>query len=202
MASITPKPTTELEAVNAMLRGIGESPVSTLSGSSVNVDVASARKLLLEISKEVQEEGWHFNTQEEYALSANQDGEFVLPANTCKVDATNRGRNVTFRAGKLYDLENHTYTFTETSMDVDIVFYLPFDELPAVVRTYIKIRAVRQFQDTHQGDDQLHIYNERDEIRARARMMAEEGDSADHNIFDEPNLAFTTRRHSPRRYNF
>lgn len=202
MASITPKPTTELEAVNAMLRGIGESPVSTLSGSSVNVDVANAKKLLLETSKEIQEEGWHFNTQEEYPLSANADKEFVLPTNTAKVDATSRGRNVTFRAGKLYDLENHTYTFTETSMDVDIVFYLPFDELPPAMRTYIKIRCVRQFQDKNQGDDSVHEYDQRDEILARSRMLSEEADSGDHNIFDEPNLAFTTRRWSPRRYNY
>lgn len=55
-------PTTELEAVNAMLRAIGEAPVSTLTGAT-QVDVVAALGILTDLTREVQEEGWRFNTE-------------------------------------------------------------------------------------------------------------------------------------------
>lgn len=54
-------PTTELEAVNAMLRAIGEAPVSSLSTSQV--DVVTALGILTDLTREVQGEGWRFNTE-------------------------------------------------------------------------------------------------------------------------------------------
>ena len=54
--------TTELEAVNAMLRAIGEAPVSTLTGAT-QVDVVAAIGILRDLAREVQEEGWRFNTE-------------------------------------------------------------------------------------------------------------------------------------------
>jgi hypothetical protein len=58
------KPTsmTELEAVNVLLTTIGEAPVNTLTGNQVT-DVTVAKQVLLEISREIQSQGWHFNTE-------------------------------------------------------------------------------------------------------------------------------------------
>lgn len=56
MSITSPTPTTELEAVNTMLSGIGEAPVNSLS--EVTADVSLARHILNEVSREVQLEGF------------------------------------------------------------------------------------------------------------------------------------------------
>ena len=64
---------TELQAINQILASVGQAPVTTLEtetvttsdGSTVTVvtnpDVAIAYDTLLEVSREVQAEGWTFN---------------------------------------------------------------------------------------------------------------------------------------------
>ena len=56
--------TTQLEAVNTMLGHIGEAPVNSISNTAeLPVSAANAVTILDEISREVQSEGWHFNTE-------------------------------------------------------------------------------------------------------------------------------------------
>ena len=58
-----PSSMTELEAVNILLTTIGEAPVNTLTGNQVT-DVSIANQVLNEVSREVQSQGWHFNTEQ------------------------------------------------------------------------------------------------------------------------------------------
>ena len=60
--------TTKLEAVNTMLGVIGESPVNTISGSSLPASVVVALNILDETNREVQSVGWDFNTEFDYPL--------------------------------------------------------------------------------------------------------------------------------------
>ena len=57
------QPMKELDAVNTMLLVAGESPVDTLDGEVLNVDAIQARQALSATSRDVQVEGWHFNTE-------------------------------------------------------------------------------------------------------------------------------------------
>jgi hypothetical protein len=54
-------PTTKLEAVNVCLTNIGEAPVASLTGLQVDAQVASS--IIDEVSREVQSNGWHWNTE-------------------------------------------------------------------------------------------------------------------------------------------
>jgi hypothetical protein len=54
--------TTELEAVNAMLASIGEAPIDSLDGATQS-DVQTAINILRDTTREVQTEGWRFNTE-------------------------------------------------------------------------------------------------------------------------------------------
>lgn len=192
-------PTTELEAINKMLRGIGESPVNSLGGAS-NADVDLAQQTLLEVSRAVQSEGFAFNTEYNYTLSRNQDSEIPVPANTLRVDADGSGYDVVLRAGKLYDRTNSRYTFPNTaSLKVQIIVALPFEELPECARYYIMVRAAREFQGDSVGSDTLDGFKKRDEARARAILMAEEGDTGDHTIFDSASVFYAINRPA-RRY--
>lgn len=170
-------PTTELEAVNTLLRAIGESPVSILSGD-VGVDVVTARAELAAVSKAVQTEGWLFNTEHDYPLSRDMDGKIYVPANALVVDVKSRRyANVdpVLRGQQLYDRANHTYVFT-ANIEAKIIFGLEFNMLPESARHYITYRAARKYQDNSLGSSDLHRYNSEDELMARARFVDEQAE--------------------------
>ena len=76
MAFPTTNATQELPAVNEILASVGQAPVTTLD--QTNPDVAIAYDTLLNVSREVQAEGWTFNTEEFYELSPDENGEIVI----------------------------------------------------------------------------------------------------------------------------
>ena len=53
--------TTKIESVNTMLSTIGESPINTLTGT-LPVDATLAINILDEVNREVQAQGWKFNS--------------------------------------------------------------------------------------------------------------------------------------------
>jgi hypothetical protein len=180
----TPTLTTELEAINTMLDGIGESPITSLEVSGL-VEVAKAKALLNEVSIAVQTTGWHFNSEQKYPLVRDLDGYITIPQNVLQVDtAEEQGDiDVTQRGTRLYDKKNHTYVFTK-DLSVDIVFYLPWDELPQAARRYIMIRAARVFQTRELGSDVLHSFSDADESLAWADLKSAEGSTGDYNMFN------------------
>ena len=51
---------TELDAINQMLSAIGSDPVTILEDST-DIDVINAHRILLDVSRHVQRQGWDFN---------------------------------------------------------------------------------------------------------------------------------------------
>jgi hypothetical protein len=144
-------PTTELEAVNECLENIGESPVSTLSGD-LGVDAQIALNFVRKVNRALQSRGWYWNTEKDYPLTPNGDSDILLPFNTLSVDTTaeDADRDLVQRGPRLYDRDNRTYAFT-TSVKVQLVLGLTFEELPETARRYISLRAARLFQDRVEG---------------------------------------------------
>lgn len=180
----TLSPTTELDAINIMLGTIGESPVSSLAGESSMVDVSMARQILREISTQVQEEGWHFNSEIAWSLTPDAvTGEITLPSNCIQIDTSGGSTtvDVAARGRRLYDRVNHTFVFSG-SLTCDMVVLLSFDECPQSARHYIAIRAARVFQQRMVGSEALGGFTEKDEIRARASLRKFDGNTADYNI--------------------
>lgn len=185
--ALTLAPTTELEAVNMMLLTISEQPVETLESLTLS-EASIARDLLHEVNRTVQSKGWNFNTEEEYLLRRDVDGYINLPINVLKVDAFRTDLNVVQRGLRLYDKENHTYVFTQ-DVNADIVLFLPFEELPQTFRTYIMVKAARQFQAKIIGSELAHKLSEEDEQQAWAAAHTEEMESRDSTIFGDYNSA-------------
>jgi hypothetical protein len=178
--------TTKLEAVNTMLGVIGESPVNTISGSSLPVSVVMALNVLDEVSREVQSEGWHFNTEFEYPLVRNSSNQFSLPTNTLKIDTPidkYTDIDVVQRGTSLYDRKNHTDVFNE-DLEVTITFELAFEDLPQQFRTYINIKAARKFANRFLGSPEIESFTLRDEINAKATAVDSDSENADRTIFD------------------
>lgn len=177
--------TSELDAVNIMLGTIGESPINSLDAATGVVDAVTARAILSEVSVQVQEEGWHFNTDYEFVLTpALSTKEIYVAANTIEVDASAYDRNdidVAIRGNRLYDRKNKTYQF-EKPIKADLTILLEFNELPQAARHYITIRAARVFQQRVVGSDTLGSFTEKDEARALRSMRRYESKTADYNI--------------------
>jgi hypothetical protein len=188
--------TQKLTAVNTMLSAIGESPVNQL-GSQAPADAVLAEQILDETAKEIQGEGWHFNSHYDWNLVRDGDDKIPLPDNTVRVDIP-KGQNfdvdIIQRGGFLYDRKNNTAIFTSDVDDVDIVFMLDWDELPEVVRRYVTIKAARVFGDRTLGSNQHHTFTMQDEMRALATLREYETDTADLTIFDHSDVSNTLER--------
>tara|TARA_B100001248_G_scaffold48441_1_gene31030 strand:+ start:228 stop:836 length:609 start_codon:yes stop_codon:yes gene_type:complete len=182
--------TTELECINIMLAAIGEAPINTLTGT-LPVDAVTAQKTLAEINKDVQNEGWSFNQEFNVKLTRDGTNQIALGTDMLKVDANvfdHPTIDVIQRGLKMYDRKNNTYVF-DTDLTCNITYFRNFDEIPESARRYINIRAARVFVDRLVGDDGLRTYTAQDEARARANLMENDMDNADHNVLSgDPNL--------------
>jgi hypothetical protein len=165
-------PMTELEAVNEMLRLIGELPVSDVNDSGVD-EAARARDLLRTVSRDVQGHGLHCNTEEGYPLNLDSQGFINVPANAQVQCDSYRWMDITQRGTRIYNKEQHTYIFTQP-LKVDIVFFLPFEELPQDARQYIAVRAGRMFIRTENGSDGENGMAAEDESKALVELRANE----------------------------
>lgn len=173
--------TTELEAINEMLRAIGEAPVSTIDTG--NSDVTTALDLLRSHSRRVQALGWHFNTERETIIIPDGNGYLNVPSNALKIDASGYQayQDVIQRGTKLYDKENKTFVFTE-SITVDIVVGLDWDELPESARAHIIALAGLEFVDTDIGSDIRHQFTASRVQQSRLLLESEETENGDYNM--------------------
>lgn len=166
-------PMTKLDAVNQLFQSIGETPVSSLEITG-NAQLGLAKEALNEVNREVQRKGWWFNEEFNYTLSHDSNDYVQVPTNAMRVRVSTPeyNRELVHRGTRLYDMSNHTYSIGE-SVKVDIVFLLPFEDLPESAREYITVRAARRFQKRQTRSRVLHILTERDESDAHAAMLRE-----------------------------
>lgn len=199
MALITP--TSELEAVNIMLSAIGESPVSTLDNASL-VDVSLAQSILKETSIDIQSQGLHCNTEINYPLVPNDDGEIIIPTNCARIDTTEASSDidVTQRGNRLYDREERSFTSFSETIRVEMVLLLEFADLPQHVRRYATVKAARRFQARYVGSQTLGGFTEIDEREALVQFERAEKLNEDNNILiDSYDTHKILSRGAPRR---
>ena len=191
--------TTELECINIMLAAIGEAPVNSLTGT-VPVDVRLAQSTLTEVNKQVQSEGWSFNTEIDVTLTRNASNNIVLGTDVLRVDAQTHDHpsiNPIQRGLKLYDRKNNTFIF-DVDLKCTVVYFRSFDELPEQARSYMTIKAARIFVDRLVSDQSLRTYTQEDEIRARSVLMETDLSNADHNmLIGDPAISDAISTFSP-----
>jgi len=191
--------TTELECINIMLAAIGEAPVNSLTGT-VPVDVRIAQSTLTEVNKQVQAEGWSFNTEIDVTLTRNASNNVVLGTDVLRVDAQTHDHpsiDPIQRGLKLYDRKNNTFIFDE-DLKCTVVYFRSFDELPEQARSYMTIKAARIFVDRLVSDQSLRTYTQEDEIRARSVLMETDLSNADHNmLIGDPAISDAISTFSP-----
>ena len=191
--------TTELEAVNIMLAAIGEAPINSLTGT-LPVDARLAQSTLNEVNKEVQSEGWSFNTEIDVKLTRDGSDQIALSTNVLRVDPNIHDHpdvDAIQRGTKLYDRKEHQYEFDE-DLFCTVVYFRTFDEIPEPARRYVNIKAARIFVDRLVSDEGLRTYTQQDETRARSILMETDYCNADHNILrGDPAVTSVFSTYSP-----
>jgi len=186
MATLTSK----LDAVNTMLGYVTEAPVNSISNTTaLPPSAALAKGVIDEVSREVQQEGWHFNTAYDYTLEVNASNKFVLPDNVLQVDTVDNTYDVVQRGNTLFDRKNYTDTFAVDEIKVNITFLLEYEELPEQARRYIALKSSRMFASRLVGSREIEALIYRDEIRSKASMEEAEGRNSDRTIFDNYDTA-------------
>ena len=175
----------ELEAVNIMLRNIGEAPVASLLGASGDIYVSQAQDTLSELTREVQTEDWRFNKDYQYPLAPDGSGYINLTTSMVSVDASDNYVNTVMRQGKLYNQDNQTFVWSD-SLKCDVQWEFTYDEVPQYMRRYIAIRAARVFAARQLGDVVGEQLTQDDEERARATAKRRDKRVGDRTVFENP----------------
>jgi len=198
MAFPTTNAAQELPAVNQILQSCGQAPVTTLD--QTNPDVAIAYQTLLEVSREVQAEGWSFNKEYHYELTPDNNNEIRIPNNMLQVDlshnAANMDKDVIRRNGKLYDKANHTYTFT-SKVECDITWLFDWIDLPTPIADFITARAASVVSSRIVGDGNQYAILQQKEAFTRAMAMEYECNQGDYTYFGHPGNTNTYNSYKP-----
>ena len=176
---------TELQAVNEILASVGQAPVTTLE--QTNPDVAIAYDTLIQVSREVQAEGWTFNTEYEYPITPNTNDEILIPNNVLAMDLTPSygDKDVVRRNGKLYDKIAHSYEFTE-EVCCDIIWYFDWVDLPIPIKDYIVARSASIVSTRIVGDTSQYQMLQQREAYMRAIALEYECTQGDYTFFGHP----------------
>jgi len=191
MASPSYATSTELDAVNSILMSVGESPVNTLDTQSP--EVAIAQNTLRQVCREIQSEGWVFNTEYEYPFQVDSSDEVIIPPTVLQLDL-NRYQHadnydVIRRDGKLYDRYSHSYKFPNIdTLYCDVIWFFEFEDIPQVFRDYITARAARIAGIRMVSDAETTKLLEADEALATALVLEYDTKQADYSIFNSSDL--------------
>jgi len=187
-----PYPTTnaaqELPAVNQILAACGQAPVTSLD--QTNPDVAIAYDTLIETSREVQSEGWTFNKEAHYEFTPDANNEIKIPNNVLQLDLSHNGnngnKNSVRRDGKLYDKQEHTYQWTDGTVECDVVWFFDWVDLPRPIQDYITCRATTKTSSRIVGDQSQYQMLQQNEAYMRAMALEYETQQGDYSFFGRP----------------
>jgi hypothetical protein len=169
-----------------MLTGIGQAPVVSLD--IANPEIATALSILDNVNREVQGEGWHFNTEVNYPFTPDSNGEITVPTNVLQLSdnktSNSQQYQTVLRNGKLYDKVFHTFIFPGNDPVLcDVVWLVDFEDLPQVFQDYITQRAARVFAGSVVGSKDMFQFNQQDEGILRANCIAYDTGTSEVNIF-------------------
>ncbi len=171
---------TQLSTINAMIGSLGMTAL-TANDSSHPAYVKALAKLT-ELDVEFQNRGWWFN-RTVVTLSQDGGGEVPYSSDMLHVDPTDRFLLYTMRQLKLYDLVNATYVIG-ADVECNVVYQLPFAELPPLAQVYLKDRARHDyFLDEDGGQPKLDRYAELAQT-AWVQLRQEHFKNKDMNFFE------------------
>ena len=172
--TVTPGRTTLLDAVNVLLENIGEQPVNSLENQQI-MDARIAERTLLEFHKEGQVKGWSWNSEFEYQFNRDSSTKQIkVPASVVRfsINPYELAGRFQLRGQLVYDRENRTTLLGDDipHLHADVIFLLPWDEVPEAYNRWVTIKAARVFANRVLGAEALYKYTAEDERHAQATL--------------------------------
>ena len=141
---------TEIDAINRMLRYIGELPIP----SDVAIDdlpegheAQIARTVLAETLREEQENKYWFNTFD-VTYTPESTGKITLPQNVIAFENT----DYFFEGGDLYTRDPVSNRFDDP-VELTVRLEITFDSIPDVFRTFVVLTAAKHLHVYLNGDE-------------------------------------------------
>jgi len=201
---------TELEAVNGILRMLGRRPLNSLAAADLTPDGSFALQELRQVSRQVQLQGWHWNSERSVLMPKDGNDRIPLTDDIARIDGAKRGGartwgvDLTMRsdAGVMYLWDKNKqardldpFDFSDVGdVRVDLVRLLDFEDTPDSFRHYAQIRAGRNVQARIISDPALYRFSMDDEARALQVLAKDELDTSDANALSR---TWIGRRQSP-----
>lgn len=159
--------------------------------SQTNPDVAIALNTLREVSREVQSEGWSFNKEYDYPITPDASNQVVIANNILQIDLNksytqNMDRDSINREGKLYDKTAHSFTWTDATLYVDVIWYFDWPSIPTVIQAYIVARAAAIVSSRIIGDPNQYQMLIQKEAIAKSTALEYECNQGDYTFFGTP----------------
>jgi len=208
MADTSTARLTELQAINRMLAGIGQSPITQAGlDNAANPDVAIATETLYEVSRQIQSEGWAFNKEYNVILSPNTSNQIAVGTDVMQIDAS----SITYRGNSFSDYyDTATYgTVSNAKMDLiikdnflydkraktnkfdkpvqcTVIYYRTFVNCPPPIQYYIADKAAETLCQRVIGDtDMYRMLVQRTEA-SRTYALQYETEQGDYSFFGSP----------------
>lgn len=187
--------TLQNDAINKVLRVIGEQPIDNETSYTELLEAEEAYTTINEITDEILSDGWVFNSETNRPYLPDYDGYIVIPENVLKIDPTSTADNFIRKDGKLYNKDNKDYIFTD-AVACDVVLSIPFDDIPPVFQAYITAKASSEVYLRLVGDLNVYQLLTRNAQEAYLKCLLYEEEAGDYNIFDDSSVSRALTRGS------
>ena len=183
-------------------RSLTQNKVTTRVETQTNPDVAIALNTLREVSREVQAEGWSYNTEFDYKITPDSNDEIRIADDVLQMDLNggypeNIEKDAIFRGGKLYDKKAHSYKWTAETVYVDIVWYFDWESIPQPIQAYIVARAAAIVSSRIIGDTNQYQILQQKELTTRSQALEYECNQGDYTFFGSPSHGNFYRPYKP-----
>ena len=167
------------------------STVESRVESQTNPDVAIALNTLRDVSREIQSEGWTFNKEYKYPITPDSNNEVIIANNILQMDLNktytqNMDRDSINREGKLYDKMAHSFTWTDETLYVDVIWYFDWTSIPTPIQAYIIARASTVVSGRIIGDVNQYQLLAAKEAVAKSTALEYECSQGDYTFFGSP----------------
>lgn len=138
----------QLDAVNIVLRNLGENPLASLEVQYPTLDIVLPA--LDEALVEILAEGWWFNTRYRITLSPDINGEVPVPAGTLAFYPEDN--SITFEGTRLIDKDTGSPVLNK-QVNGKLVSYIEFVDVPTFAQYAITYKAAYQVYTSDSGED-------------------------------------------------
>lgn len=173
---------TELDAVNSILRKLGEPPISSMDTQYPTLDLILPA--LDQAQRNLLEEGWWFNKFEPVTLYPDEESHVVVPPDTLVFTPYSDEYLYT---GTYIRRRNGTVDLTEP-VTGSRVANLPFEELPPMVRSAVTYSAAMQVYAADIGMDDIFTGIQENYSGAYAEMSAAHTRQRQFNVRSKRNI--------------